>query len=163
MTLRFNKNPPISTSLCPSINKTLPRIQAQSRHWRKSEKSGGITCFKDTSLNAKAWFLKPGSHSSWESDSYDFLILGFLRLLRFLGQPGTHRKNRPLVFICNGVETMPWKVLPYVLVSKSCKTLSSMSGQRSSIDYPFQAIKFIYNSDSPFSYLVFDWMNEGRR
>ena len=27
-------------------------------------------------------------------DSYDFLILGFLRLLRFLGQPGSHSSQK---------------------------------------------------------------------
>ena len=46
--------------------------------------------------------------------------------------------------------------LKFVLVSKSCEALLSMSGQRSPIDYPFQAIKFRHKSDSPFSYLVFD-------
>ena len=56
---------------------------------------------------AKAWFplvlriVRIG-------DSYDFPILGFLRLLRFLGHPGSHsRKNRRLfVVTCYGVETM---------------------------------------------------------
>ena len=48
--------------------------------------------------------------------------------------------------------------LKFVLVFKSCKALSSVSGQRSPIDCPFQAIKFIHNSesDSHFAYLVFD-------
>ena len=73
-------------------------------------------------------------------------------------QVHTHWKNRPLVSTCNGVETMAEKFyhLKFVLVSKSCEALLSMSGQRSPIDYPFQAIKFRHNSDSPFSYLAFD-------
>ena len=63
-----------------------------------------------------------------------------------------------LVSTCNGVETVAEKFyhLKFVLVSKSCEGLLLMSGQRSPIDYPFQAVKFRHNSYSPFLYLVFE-------
>ena len=100
-------------------------------------------------------------------DFYDFPTLGFSRLLRFLGQPGS-RKNRRLlvVFICNGVETMTEKVIIWNLIWKFnvwnllwflrvVRLYHQCQVNYLQIDYTFQAIKSQTQLWLSFSYLVF--------